>query len=584
MKIARCFSFFLIFLIPVLASAQPAADAANEKQRKLSILVDQILADIPSFRLGSNRAFLYAKGGSLICKSEPERSNAMLRAAIGELINAQAIAESEKKPNVQNELLTSQMTRPRVLSTVAVCDADLALQSFYRTRPVAVERSISVGLTKPSKISSGNQNDPQIAQNELNLEQSLMRLAADQNPDRALALLKESLKLGVTLQTFNLLQKLNAKDPDEATRQASIAVENIIQKGFGTAGRPDQQNIQVATAFLSEFMRAKQPADKGLKFDDSQIKTLAEKMFAAFLDPANGNFYFQPQSLIQYAERLSPGNIARIRAREKTLNQQRGGVSYGRGAGDPRIGVLLSSKPTVERLITDAKSFPLESRQQIYFTAANKLADTDNIPAAMALLHENFSDDALTHATDSLNWYYAHRLLNLGKYDEAERMMFDFPESNRNSALLGLAITIFNKNKAENKDAALSILNRVRMLMPDRPSNQNELTQLMQLASAFAKIEADPAFRLAESIVPKLNDLIDASILIGTFQGNGNFQYGELPVGQGMPFPFQFDTSFLPPLAEADFERTARFADQFTRAEMRINLKLLLADHIWSRR
>src|SRR5438445_2051520 len=160
MKIARWFSLFVILLCPVIASAQgapkdpkdaeAAAAATKEKQRKLTVIVDLIIADIPNFRLGVNRAILYAKAGSLICKSDPTRSAELLRTSVGELLGAQMVAETEKKTNPPNELLTGQVTRPNVLTTIARCDGDLALQSFYKTRPAAIERALAGTPEKPT--------------------------------------------------------------------------------------------------------------------------------------------------------------------------------------------------------------------------------------------------------------------------------------------------------------------------------------------------------------------------------------------------------------------------------------------------
>ena len=110
--------------------------------------------------------------------------------------------------------------------------------------------------------------------------------------------------------------------------------------------------------------------------------------------------------------------------------------------------------------------------------AANKFSETGQYENAVALLNDRFEGDALENAVGSLNWYYAHHLMQKGDFDTAEAVMLEFGESNRISGLTSLAQTIFNKNPTENKNRAAGILRRVRSLLPDRPENYNETHQL----------------------------------------------------------------------------------------------------------
>ncbi len=59
-----------------------------------------------------------------------------------------------------------------------------------------------------------------------------MRLAADQSPERAVKLLKESLKKGLTNETLGLLKKLHTKDAEAADKIASEVVGKLIQSRF----------------------------------------------------------------------------------------------------------------------------------------------------------------------------------------------------------------------------------------------------------------------------------------------------------------------------------------------------------------
>src|SRR5437762_9017223 len=183
MQVFRGSLFLIVFLIPAFLFAQPANDAVKEKQRRRNVLIEQILADLPNLKSGENRAIVYAKAGNLIWDADQKQATQLFQNAVGELIGAQTLAETDKRPTgYQNDLLTGGNTRPQILNTIANRNAELALEMLVKSRPAAITKALAAGTTKTSKISDG-QNLVYLAQNEINLEQNFLRLAADQNPD-----------------------------------------------------------------------------------------------------------------------------------------------------------------------------------------------------------------------------------------------------------------------------------------------------------------------------------------------------------------------------------------------------------------
>src|SRR5437899_5446346 len=97
MRVLRVFRFLIVLLLPSLLFAQNTDDAAKEKQRRRGVLIEQILADLPNLKLSENRAIVYAKVGNLTWDSDQKQALVLFQNAIGELINAQTLAESDKK-------------------------------------------------------------------------------------------------------------------------------------------------------------------------------------------------------------------------------------------------------------------------------------------------------------------------------------------------------------------------------------------------------------------------------------------------------------------------------------------------------
>ncbi len=68
--IARSLFCLLLLTFPLFVFAQETDDAAKEKQRRQVVLINQLLGDIPTLKLGENRALVYAKVGSLVWKND----------------------------------------------------------------------------------------------------------------------------------------------------------------------------------------------------------------------------------------------------------------------------------------------------------------------------------------------------------------------------------------------------------------------------------------------------------------------------------------------------------------------------------
>lgn len=567
-----------LFLLPAFVFAQDSAEDAKIKQQRQTILIEQILADAPNLKLGENRALVYARAANILWKTDEKRARALFQNAVGEMINAQTFAEADKKnAPFQHELLTGQSTRPQILNQIARRDAELALEYLFKTRPAAVVKALSTPRAAGAKISGSSSNYAYLAQNETNLEQSFIRLAADQNPERAAKLLNESLKKGLSNETFNLLKKLHEKDPESADRIASEIVGKLAQNGFDNENQTGYQNTNVAVTFLNEFIREKPPTEKALKFDDAQMRNLAGKLFAFHSRQNNGSGYYSNYSILPIAEKLAPAVALKMIETQKTYVRRGMHLEY-----DPEVGKLLNGEgATAEKLLSAAGKFPETSRRQIYQSAAAKFAEQGDFNRATEVLTENFSDDALEEAMRGLNWQYAYSLINAGKFSEAERMIDEFPENTRVGALINLANAVYRKNPAENKPHAAAILGKARALISEKPEDSTEMSELMQVIGANTLIEPLEAFRLLESLVPQVNELSEAAAVYNGFQRGSNIRQGEFLLINGNPTGFYLnDNSAWGKLAASDFDRVTDLIDAFSRRESRVALKLQLAESI----
>jgi len=563
-------SVVLVFILSVAAFAQdPASQDADLKKARRAKIVDSISRDAAELRLPENRAFVSAKLGAEFWKDDQERASTLFKNSITDLIAAQAVAESNKKPNQQNyDLLNSLSLRPSLLSIIASVDAEFALSSLYRTRPTAVQKALSQGSAN-TKINSSSGNFAQIAQQEISLEQRFIRILADQKPERSMAFLKESIRKNLSSETFEMLKRVWSKDPAGGNELANDVIDRLISKSFiASNNQPNYDLLNLTNSIFADYLRESSPEERSIAFAESGMRSLAGKLLSTYIERGASIGYIPLDQLGPIAKRFSPASFDLLR---KVAVNTRGGFSPRPNLGnDEAYTKLMSSNPTADAMITEAKKFPVDTRRSIYINAANKLSDAGQYDRAVALLNDNFEGDALENAISSLNWYYAHLLINRGDYDAAEAMMMEFNESNRISGLTSLATTIYNKDPDANRSRANAILQRARTFLPARPENGNEFTQLMQLINTMALVEPTEAFRNFEPVIDQINQIAEAWAIVTAFQGGGTIRQGEYVMTNGFSFGVYIDPSTFSTLARKDFGRTTTLIDGVQRRELRI--------------
>lgn len=586
MSLTKLFVVFFTIIFSLTVKAQKAPDEKiAEKSRKV-ILIEQIVADTQNLKLPENRAFVFAQAGNLMRQSDAIRARQLFQNAVLELINAQTFAEADrKKAPYYYDLLNSQNLRPQILNTIAYQDADFALESLYRTRPTNITKALAAFSPNNQKNSAKQavQGNVYLAQNEINLEQRIMSLAADQNPERILEILEKSLEKGISGETLTLLKKLNLKNPAKTQEILSAVSSKLLKLDYNVEDENSYigtQNFSVAINFLNDYIRDTSGDDNALKYNEGQYKNLANIIISAALKAENPNVSYTISSIVPIAEKLFPERVTSLKESQKKLSRYQRhdfGRSFPTEASE-----LLKTDVSPDKLISEAVKFSPNVRSHIYQQAAQKYAGQGNFALAEKILNDNLSDAELENALNNLNWQKANNAINEGNFNEALNLINQLPENSRINAFISLVDRIFRQNPVENKSLAVSILEQARSLIGEKPENTNEMNGLLQIISKYAEIEPSQAFRLFDTLVFQINELSEAAILINGFNGNGQIRQGEIIMTQGNStgiYLGELDTP-LRIMVKADFDRTMEIINRFGRREARINLKLKLAQTI----
>lgn len=560
-------------LLPYVIVAQSSGSDEKERVQKRAALIDQIVSDIPNLKLAENRAIAYARAGSALWSLDQKRALSLYQNAITELINAQMLAASAKKNDSgQNDLLNGGTTRQQILNTIASHDAALALEYLFKTRTAAIAKVMAA--SPENKKISGSSNNNYLAQNEFNMEQSFVRMAADQNPLRAKKLIEDAIAKGISNETLALLKKLAEKEPDDAAGLASQVVDKLMRSELTVNGQPNYPVSQLMTSLLNDFLSSEKSGERTLKLDESQMRSMAQKLISYSLEHVSYDGGYLIYSLTPIAQRFAPSVVGPLKAAAMTASCR------GLCGWDPEMQALMSNAETTpEQLIALVNKVPEYQRNSIYQSAANKYVQQGNMSKAREIISENFADDAVDEMMQNVDSQYAYKLINEGNFANAEQVIDTFAESMRIGALINLANTAYSRDNEKNRPYALALIAKVRDIIGGPPEDNTEFQYLMQVVSSLMNIDPPEAFRIYESLVPQMNDLSDAAALLNGFQGGSNVRSGEFVISYGNSFGYYgTDSSQLSTLARSDFDRTIKLIDSFNRREIRISLALQLAE------
>lgn len=515
-------------------------------------------------RLPENRAFVDAKIGSALWQTNEKRARALFENAVGEMIAAQNEAETERgSKQYLNNLIYGQSPRWEILNLIAARDADFALDALTKTRPPKMTRLLA-DFSGDYQTQSG-----QYARAEIENEQRLIASAAEQNPQRAVKLLRESLKRDVTYETVNLLKKIYSKDAETANALA----EEVARKLLAAKLDEENQDSSFIQYFISEFGQEKTADVNEPKISDALLRDLSAKI-VKFILRRDADSYSTSEGGLKIAERFFPAEVAQIRRKQADIQNQNQNPQY------QSYEKLLQSDASAEELLAQAGKFPRSYRSEIYRRAAEKTAKSGNVAAAEKILTSNMPEEESDAYLSQMNYNLAGEAISQGKFDEAQTFINQIPaENNRLNALVNLATSIYQKNPKENQKWAASILEQARGMISDAPEKSSEISALLNVAVVYATIDPPQSFRIIEALSAPFNELSEASAIIAKYSDYGNFRRGEYPINQagGLSGSYNF-TGVLQTLKTVDFERVVRFTNNLSRPDIRIALQLQLVD------
>lgn len=567
------FKFRLISLTLIVVnalvgvSAQTDGGKVNEKLKQQAALLEQIAKDADALRLPENRALVSAKLGDAFWATDEKRARQMFQNSINALIAAQIEAEGEKKPpGIFHGLLYGVSPRQEILTMIASRDAEFALDAFYKSRPSKVAQALA---TAAAGTDSKDSKSRQCAVNETNFEQGLISKFGDQNPPRALKLFRESLAKGVTYEALNLIEKLKTKDLELARQLAAEVAGKLLATDF----EKDSQAANLTPAFVNEYGKKPEPDAIVIKVDDKILRDLTAKMVRNILKLDSGEYDIE--YILPMVEKYAPESLAALKQRKAKYDKENKREEY------DAFGKLMEGDPSAEKLLSEADKYPDELKNQIYYSAAEKIAQTGNVEGAKKLIASRLPEGERENYLTQINYNLIQQAITAEKYDEAALLINQIPvENSRFYFFIQLATTIYQKKPAENKQRALNVIKQARALISQPVETLEDIAFMTQIAATVAEIEPEQSFQILENLIYQSNEFIEASAIVSRYRNDGSVRKGELIVNSyGSVNGLNNLAQILATLKKKDFGRTSVLINGFQRLEIRVSLEMQLIEN-----
>lgn len=593
MKFSRfiCLTLLGLILFTTTFSQTSTTESKTEKEKtqkelekRVLEMLDQAVSDAASLKLPQNRAIVYAIAGDLYWKFDEKRARELFRNSANDILVANLEAEKDKKADDDpySGIFEFSDIRSEILPLIAKHDADLALELLVQTRSAKLTEALAKATQPNAKQGGGmlNFNPEQYrVRQEIALEQRFAVLAAEQNPDKAIKLIKDSLAKGVSWNVLPLLQKINQKDE----KKASALADDIIKKLVDTDLTKKNEDLGAAIRFLQYATNPnapKNPKEKQFKFTDAQLKDLAEKLVNTFLQPSNSlEMTMGISRAMPSLEKIVPTKVSLLKQKQtealknlppevRRFQQQE---------------KLWNPNSTPEEILAELSKLNEYEKADAYQSLTNKIAQIEDEARAKKLIEQIPDEKARERASEQYESAKISRTAKDGRLDEAKKLIGNLSKKKTQiNKLVSLAMEFHKKDTEKDRETAASLMKDAKALANEFPEDEDELNDLMEIVKGYAVVNPNEAFRIFDPIVDQINDFVQASAILSKYnKRNRAFKKGELLMKVN---GYSWDGLLLfryinqiQLLGKADLNRMNLFSDKFTRNDARTIVKLFVA-------
>lgn len=624
-------SIFFGLLVPagyaLSALAQDTTQVQSPEQEALNkkalALLDGVIADSMSLRLPENRARVQIAAADLLWERDEGRARALFAEA------GAAVAEMMRSldPNDRqyaNQLRVPAQLRQELLLTAARYDATIAYQLLQTTRP---PQPVTAAVQGGPPGIPGRGGGRGVA-SETDVEQSLLAQIAALDPKLALQNAEEMLARGQYSNTLSrVLGELHRKDRESAAKFSDKLIRKLQSENL-VANR-DAGSLAVVMLLAGPMPETK--PGEAPAVSPRSARVLAPAAYQNLLESVVNAVLKAPATNPQQAAGARGQNNPRTgQATGQRQNNPRGGQNNQTGQISdemmqllnarvlavgvqsllPRIDEHLPSRSaavrdklaemgmrnldqraalnqfteamqqgTSDAMLAAAATMPPQMQSRIYRQAALRALDEGDINRARQIAGAHLEPAERDSVLKTIELRAAAKQAGTEKIEEIRGSLSRLRTDDERVRQL---LQLVQMAKKDNPALAALLLEDARNLVNRRANNYQQFDLQLQVARAYADVDAARSFEILESGIRQLNEMLPAAAMLSGFDLNV-FKDGEMPLQGGgqLGRTVQRYAEELAELSKYDFDRAQSEADRFYMAEPRLMARLAIVREIF---
>ena len=557
-KVFTVLVLIAVALGPYYASAQQTsssskADAEAEAalRQKAYALLETLAGQVSTMQSPENRARIGSNiAGSLWTHNESRARELFI--AVEQDINAGMQSADSEDQEDMDTMMVFQRLRLDTINRILLHDPELAYD-FY----------IATALSPDSKLGERAKDSEQT------LETQLAKQVAAANPELALKLARKVLARGVSDELLKIFRQLNRKHKDQAT----ALYKDIVQKlgeidlvkdwnhryfaiNFATSITPPEIDEASYGELINMFTKvaAAQGCNKKLAEEDERTETC--------------------NSLAPLMSIVIKANPAR--GRQFAAWKMEGEESYFQSAPSTEL-EEAATEGTIEDVLALTSKYP-QMEDEIRWRAFRKARYDNDLEGAQKIAGGSRDSEWKKRMVAELETVQAETSPNKEKLAEIQKRLGEIKGTMQQIMFL---VSVANQIGNNDRKSAIKLLNQAGELSEQMRPGGDQLASQIALSMVYCYLKSDRGLTIMETLVPKLNELVEASAKLDGIERrylrNGEWNMtGAGGLGGLLTAMAQYAAYF----ARCDFDRSVSLSAQFERTEIRMMAQLKLAQGV----
>ena len=559
----RNFQLSALMLIVALTFCQRTAQAqtnnttaqtkpSDELREKAFTVLESLAGQLNTLQSAENRARMGANIAESLWKHDETRARELFQLVQQDIKSRLVIPDDlEDRKSLQTFLVFLKL-RSDTIERIIKYDPELAF-SFLKATEVDLEKI-----------------PPYLVDNERNLELRLSRKLAGQNPDAAVRLARLALDRGFSTDVLSTLVQLNRKHKGHAT----AFFKQIVQKLRESDIKADWEARQFVSIMAQSFKPPVIEESAFKEFIDFLVTTAAaNRCEAKPVEPEQSEYCQWISAMLGNVWLYEPSR-SRMKRQELEREQSEGERAT---EGETELDTAVE-EGSIDGVLALAAKYP-ELAVAAYWHAL-RMAKANGDLDRMRKIAEDFKGNP-EGREEMLN--EVARTQRMITFDDQQLMELQkqLNEAPRLEERVMLLVNAAYRAGASNRKMALQLVNRAEQVVETMTPGKEQSVDQIGVAIMYSIEKDERGFTIMESLVPKLNSLIDAAVKLDGYD-TSYIRDGEWNMSAGGSLG-----ELLTQLSDAaqffawnDFERAMNLAAQFERSEIRMMAQLKLAQGI----